>query len=347
MIGGPGGVDEGSMVSVVKLLQQEEAPLGIVLANTGETWWWPQGKRALAYRQSLGVGMRSAVMHGTWYDPEANGIPGNSDAEEHVQCVFEKVLADAQFVNKEAVVEVIGLGDGAVVVQKYLDANWDRWAGRIGCMALVAGALGEDEVKSEGFKKFLKQASFPCSPGPAFLMLLPMQVCCTNPFPQKATTYIISDEPLGTPLANAGGNPHTMTFTSYGCPVLSAGEPYYSERAFVKSKGHVLPWMEEVYREGKSYVNPEREVTFKDDTPPEDVPTWSGTPWPQDDSRRPLSLATNEGEDGKDKVDGKDQENVKLDGGEVEIITKEEWEKRQNEAEDRGEEADESTVLVY
>lgn len=180
VVGGPGGVDEGSMVSIVRALQsqsqsdanavteeeEEQEEMGVILANTGETWWWPEGRRPLCYRQSTGVRMRSAVMKGRWLDGRANAIPGNADAEEHVQHVFESLLGDGgdsgsseYSVGWDTAVEVIGLTDGAVAVEKYLDANWARWGRRIGSLALVGGGQGVDELRDEGFKRFLREVS--------------------------------------------------------------------------------------------------------------------------------------------------------------------------------------------
>lgn len=200
VIGGPGGVDEGSMVSIVRALQgrrnyhadavededededeneKMEEETGIVLANTGETWWWPEGRRPLCYRQSTGVRMRSAVMKGRRLDERANVIPGNKDADEHVRRLFESLLGDGDdggggeppkySVGRDAVVEVIGLTDGAVAVEKYLDANWARWGGRIGSLALVGGGQWVDDLRDEGFKKFLREVSH-CPP-PSHLSL--------------------------------------------------------------------------------------------------------------------------------------------------------------------------------
>lgn len=166
-------------------------------------------------------------------------------------------------------------------------------------------------------------------------------------FSQKATAYITSNEPLGTPLANPGGNSRTVTFTSYGCPVLSAGEPYYTERALVASKGHVLPWMDGVYRAGERYVNPELQVAFEDETF-EEPPAWDGPPWPGNSDgssgRQPLPEAPPEEVDGGAKKVAKKV--LEEDDGQVEIVPREEWERRKREAQE-DQELDESKVLVY
>lgn len=158
VLGGKGGVDEGSVVSIVKRLPRQD--IGVVLANTGESWWWPEGKRPLSYRQSNGVRMKSAVLKGRYFDPKVNGIPGHADVGEHVRMVFESVLANADFVDGEARIEVIGLSEGAVEVERYLDENWKGWEDRIGCLAILGGGLEEHEIKNEGFRTFLKEVPY-------------------------------------------------------------------------------------------------------------------------------------------------------------------------------------------
>lgn len=73
------------------------------------------------------------------------------------------------------------------------------------------------------------------------------------------------------------GNPNTTIFTSYGCPVYSSGESFYSEMTLVRAKGAVLSWLEEAHRAGKGYANPELEVTFADE-PLEETPAWVDDP---------------------------------------------------------------------
>lgn len=178
VVGGAGGLDEGSMVSIVQALRNQKTPvegndqeeLGIVLANTGETYWWSEGRRPLSYRQRLAVPMSSAAMRGVWFDERRDGVPGSRNADEHVQSVFEGLLSGAeidvekrgdfvQLVGGDAVIEVIGLTDGAAAAERYLDKHWDRWSGRIGCIAMVGGGEPVDVLKNEDFKKFIKEVS--------------------------------------------------------------------------------------------------------------------------------------------------------------------------------------------
>lgn len=155
---GGGGVNEGSVLSIVQALgAEDDEVVGVVLANTGESWWWPEGQRALSFRQSDGVRMKSAVHKGRYFEPRVSGIPGHADVGEHVRMVFESVLDNESFVGKDARLEVIGLSEGAIEVGKYLDENWERWEGRMGCLAILGGGLEDREIKNDRFKAFLKE----------------------------------------------------------------------------------------------------------------------------------------------------------------------------------------------
>lgn len=183
VIGGAGGVDKGSMVDIARaILQgnqsndqgQKENPTdgsstatsaapGLVLANTGELWWWPEGGRGLTTRGAHSAPLRSAVHWGRYrddYDPNnLNTVPRNGSPAAHVLCVFEQVLGNGDLVAADAVVQVIGIGDGAAAVERVLDASWARWEGRVGCLAMCGSGLDAESVRDAGFKKFLREVS--------------------------------------------------------------------------------------------------------------------------------------------------------------------------------------------
>lgn len=193
VIGGAGGVDKGSMVHIAKALLQnghdqnkhqaedgnhaddttggDDPGPGIILANTGELWWWPKGGRGLTPRGAQGAPMRSAVHWGRFRDDGAQGgaspntVPRNGSPAAHVRCVFEQVVGNTDLVAADAVVQVVGVGDGATAVQRVLDADWERFGGRVGCLAMCGGGLDAGSLRDDGFKKFLREVSlsFPVS----------------------------------------------------------------------------------------------------------------------------------------------------------------------------------------
>lgn len=193
VIGGQGGVDKGSVVSLVKALlsrgshggrdraEKENGDggegsstttmgagagtgVGVVLANTGERWWWPQGQRPLCHRDSMGVKMKSAVHKVGSFDPAVNLIPGSENVEAHVKSVFESVLGNANNDGKGSVIpsariQIIAVGEAAAAVETYLDENWGRWKGQVDCLAMLGDGKPCYELKDEGFKQFLREVS--------------------------------------------------------------------------------------------------------------------------------------------------------------------------------------------
>lgn len=193
VIGGQGGVDKGSMVGIAEALlrnnnnnnssaqgqsqdQEDSSGPGLILANTGELWWWPEGGRGLTPRGSQGAPMRSAVHWGRFRDARVNAIPGNESAGAHVACVFGQVLGSAELVARDAVVQVVGVGDGAAAVERFLDRNWARWGrgGRVGCLAMFGSAVEDASVRDEGFRKFLREVSFDPASWPALKICGPI-----------------------------------------------------------------------------------------------------------------------------------------------------------------------------
>lgn len=186
VIGGAGGVDKGSMVDIARALLQNDHDQdkdqtqdknnangtteidntvpGLILANTGELWWWPKGGRGLTPRGAQGAPMRSAVHWGRFRDdgPQGGGsntVLLNGSPTAHVRCVFEQVLGNADLVASDAVVQIVAVGDGAAAAQRVLDGGWARWGGRIGCLAMCGGGLDADSVRDAGFREFLREVS--------------------------------------------------------------------------------------------------------------------------------------------------------------------------------------------
>ncbi|KAI1408523.1 Arb2 domain-containing protein [Hypoxylon sp. FL1857] len=245
VIGGRGGVNKGSMVSIVsELLKQRSSPSdpsppGIILANMGELIWWPGGNRTLSRSAFDATPMKSAVQNGNLFTKQ-NEVPGNETFRRHVNYIFEEVIP--HFVNDRAGIDVIGVGDSADTVEQYLDLVpvWETWKKRINCLALVGGLYPIWDLKNEEFgNQFLRK---------------------------KARAYATSLEPAGMVLSGPDGNPKTTTFTQIGCPVFSSGEPYYTELTLIMGRDIVLDWLQEVAMtpEGQEYANPEFEVVYAD-----------------------------------------------------------------------------------
>ncbi|KAI1087673.1 Arb2 domain-containing protein [Rostrohypoxylon terebratum] len=264
VIGGPGGVNKGSMVSIVSALQEQSCSAtdmrspGIILANTGELIWWPEEHRTLSLSAWHATPMKSAVHRGNRITP-ANYAEGNESAKAHVAYIFEHVIP--RFVDKDAKIDVLSVGDGADLAVKYLDTLLmrDEWKNRIGCLALVGGLVSAEDLQNEEFKKgFLRH---------------------------RTRAYATCKDPAGLVISGPDGNPNTRTYTEQGCPVFSSGSEYYMETTLITAREVVLDWMQEVAMtpEGEEYMNPKFQVLYYDQKmaePPE--PDWSQ--WKRDDS---------------------------------------------------------------
>ncbi|KAK1976109.1 Arb2 domain-containing protein [Colletotrichum cereale] len=235
VVNGPGGINKGSMVSVVRDIARQtssasdpSAP-GIILANTGELWWWPEGKKALSPTSALAAPRKSMVHHGRAFNPRLHSIPENESPEAHVRYILDEVLPT--LVPSRARLDIVGIGLGADHATRALD-NPDTWSvlsDRINTLSLLGSTTGADELSHEPFKKFL---------------------------PRRARAYITDEAPALTPLARPGGNPNTASFTQHGCTVFGSGEEYYVERMLVTSRAPILDWIQEVALAGRDYRHP-------------------------------------------------------------------------------------------
>lgn len=156
---GKGGINKGSMVSVVRELRKQRStendasPPGIVIANPGQLFWWPEGKRALTAKASSGIPLPSLVHAGRRFVADLNEIKGHETVESHIDNIFEHVVAPKMV--EKAVIDIVAIGDTCEKVEKYLDQSWDRWGSRLSSLLLLDTICEVDSLKSESFKDFL------------------------------------------------------------------------------------------------------------------------------------------------------------------------------------------------
>ncbi|KAK0671192.1 Arb2 domain-containing protein [Cercophora samala] len=244
VLGGKGGINKGSILNLVQALKKQPCSStdptrpGVIIANPGELWWWPEGKRGLTSVDRHHIPMTSAVHLGRAYDKVKNGIPKNLTTGEHVQCVFEEVVD--KLVGKNAKLDVIAVGNSAEEVERYLndDEVWKKFGPKMGAMVVLGGFYHSDEFKCEGFKRFMQE---------------------------RTRAYAIHHTPLDNPIAGSFGNPGTLGFTSFGCPAFSAGEANMTEVMLIETHDSVLNWLEKVALLGEAYYNEDVQIYGDED----------------------------------------------------------------------------------
>ncbi|KAI8680011.1 hypothetical protein NCS57_00280800 [Fusarium keratoplasticum] len=249
---GPGGLTKGSIISVLRAIAKQKGtpkapcPPSVVLANMGERHWWPEGKRSITVADSTDIPLPSLVHTGRKYIKELNEIPGSETAAAHMATVFKNI---AEW-NDIAKIDVIAIGESCEVALKFFEdkENWDKWGDRMGGMLMFGTVYNTEKLTNDGFKKFLAE---------------------------RTRAYLVSPEPLDTPLATTRGNP-SLSIEPLGCPCLSSGEPHYVELIAIRALEPALAYLQEIALT-KGFVNPEMAVAER---PPTDFTDedWSKLP---------------------------------------------------------------------
>lgn len=155
---GPGGLNMGSMVSVIHRLRRASSstpPPGIILANMGQLFWWPEGGRPLTMAARASIPQSTLVHAGVKYVPSLHDIPHNETPEKHVAYMFGSVLR--ALLGETAKIDVIAISDSCDYVEKFLDdgENWRVWGGRLSSMVLLESCCVEEMLGNASFKEFL------------------------------------------------------------------------------------------------------------------------------------------------------------------------------------------------
>lgn len=151
--GGPGGIEKGSMVGVVKAIQRRKS-IGIILANMGESYWSLEHKRAITVVDSRALSMPSLVHMGVQYHPQVNDIPGSESPLFHARTVLNTVVA--KNANKNTQINIIAAGDSCEVIVSLMDEEktWAEWGPSLQGALFFCPAFYL-ETKQAGLKDFL------------------------------------------------------------------------------------------------------------------------------------------------------------------------------------------------
>ena len=159
---GQESIASGSILDFVHTIQSgaDSADTAVVIANLGQLVWYRRGHRAMTIASWNALPRKTGVGNPMRMDPVKNRIPGSENPKEHVKSVFEEVLGKMS--QPDAVIDVIGLGEGAEEAIGYLDQNWNDWQGKVEAICVGVGFVWrvEDDIQNKKFMDFWGKVSF-------------------------------------------------------------------------------------------------------------------------------------------------------------------------------------------
>ena len=159
---GQESIAAGSAIDFVTHAQATRDEPAIVVANMGQLIWYRRGRRAMTEPTFQAIPRPTAVSPALVRDGKKNLIPGSEGLPQHVATVFEEVLR--KLASKEAKIDVIGVGDGALEAVEYLQKEWGRWSDKVVAIAVGASYIWQTEFWDNNFKEFWGKVNcLPCS----------------------------------------------------------------------------------------------------------------------------------------------------------------------------------------
>ncbi|KAG6046846.1 hypothetical protein E4U39_000969 [Claviceps sp. Clav50 group G5] len=256
---GVGGIDKGSMVSVVRELhnhvssKEDPSPPGIMIANPAEIYWWPEGQRSLTVTDSEAIPFPSLVHTARRWCPDRDSVPENRSAEEHVSYIFNKLLRGE--LREDAKLSIVAVGESCQLLTRFLDdtENGNRWLSRLDGMILLGTVYPVEMLENHDLKSFLSK---------------------------RSRAYILSSEPVNTPLAPPTGNPHAG-IPALGSPCYSSAESLYTEKILISALQPALQYLQEIATtpayQNHEIIVAERPEPSEDDLR-DDQETWHAIP---------------------------------------------------------------------
>lgn len=223
---------------------ESETP-GVVILNPGQLLFSHKQGRAMTQTSWMALPRKSAVHPPIRISEKHNRVEGNTSPAEHVHFVFEKLLGNPEFVQPDAELYVVGLGEGADDVLQYLQENPGRH--HIAAIATTAPVPSLPTTCSISLSK----------ENAPFLQLLS----------NRARAWCLSPHELNKPLANptpidrvtSAASPESFAEAAEAAyqevalfPMMSGGTTEHAECVMTVAMGAILDWFEEVVFVGGS-----------------------------------------------------------------------------------------------
>lgn len=159
---GQESIASGSALEFIHAVQSsgDSEHTAIIIANLGQLVWYRRGQRVMTIASWKALPRKTGVGNPMRIDPVKNHIPGNRNVTEHVKSVFEEVLG--KLARQDAVIDLIGLGEGAEEAVRYLDQHWENWAKKVRAICVGIGFVWRvgDDIRNEKFMDFWGKVSF-------------------------------------------------------------------------------------------------------------------------------------------------------------------------------------------
>lgn len=265
------GINAGSAVSLAQEIlhpqkkqddhQQQEAPASngkpqhvtsdtaLILANTGQLIWHCGGRRAITHASWMALPRRSAVDQ-PYTMTSRNTIPENTNWQEHVECVFEDVLAArGRLVREDAKIDVIGVTEGGLGAVRYLASNCTFLSPLIPTLELLAnfdqGPSWSPYINAVCLANPLHFTNIDLTPdqdSEAETETEDNKSNSPNSFTSfllaRGRAYLLSPEPRGVPVPG---------IDKHGCNCFASGEALNIEGVMAAAWREMVQWLDKVY----------------------------------------------------------------------------------------------------
>jgi hypothetical protein len=149
-IAGKENLASGSVINFIKAVQAEPDHPGLVIANPGQLIWHRRGGKAMTLQTWHCLPKKTEVSAPLMLS-KGNFVEGHRDTEEHIASFFDAV---EKMVKKNAKLDIIGMGHGALEMIAYLQDEYDRWSGRVDAIVVGANNAWNVGFTNEKFKEF-------------------------------------------------------------------------------------------------------------------------------------------------------------------------------------------------